>query len=160
MQSMSASSLPHFERTANSYLDREKIQITGDVSQLIIPQEQSITHYGLNKTKVASVLPTYRQGLLELPEKKSVSKNEIDMFNLNMGDDYGAGGKLASRPIERAGKATTRQFQKSLGPLKKMPRERGNMAKLKKALLKLAPPPLGRSLGHGIISPQYNINPI
>ncbi len=149
--------------------------VSGDLSQLLVGNESAYSSATGNDSR--SVLPRqklqpaelqrFRNTLSEMTVLKSklrgssetrpdpTEKNAIDMFNLNM--DMMAGGRGLARPIEKAGKVTASQLRKSLGNLKKLPRARGTATMLTGKYARLPPPPVGMSVGHGLLSSRRSV---
>lgn len=77
-------------------------------------------------------------------------KNFADIFSIiNVNENYNLTRKRLA-PIAKGRKNSPKTMQKSLGILPKFPRDRNSIFARHSSVSKLAPPPLGKSFGHGI----------
>ena len=84
---------------------------------------------------------------------RHLRKTDNDVFNADVIDGVDKVPNTTPQklgPITLGSKSSTKILRESLGPLKKLPRERAFLVS-RSGKGKLPPPPLGKSLGHGII---------
>ena len=126
-QTLVPGSFASLGRTTPVEAKPENVSSSIDLSQLLISHESTRKYYNASALNATSVIPKryFQQNTLMKklgcvieetdPKKKVVLKNDIDLFNLNIGNDMMPGDKTKYKPIEKAGKVTARQLQKSLG---------------------------------------------
>jgi hypothetical protein len=128
-----ASFSPPGEETTEGGQKSGRLKPLNELARLLVEAEGSVSHFGL-KTGPKSTLPklyvpmTYR-GPSKMQQQQQISaqqpptfektKSDIDDFNLSLMDGTAFPSGMRLKPIERAGKVTARQIQKSLGKLQK-----------------------------------------
>ena len=121
-----------------------------DLKQVLVQDTTMMSKYKQN-AGIISVLPKNQLQLVQQKKNMTlsteISKSEVDLFNINMHDGNVSPNNAKLRPIVKGGKL---ENIKSVGYLKNMIRARG-YRHLKHELTKLPPPPLGKTIGHGII---------
>jgi len=127
-------------------------------SQLIVQTNTSIGwHHNENSISLYPkkyIPPTFRRSesasrTADIGSKTFFNKNPIDTFNSAVADgEPNLPNTCAYGPIARGTKSTTKLMRESLGFLKKHPRDRFINTRCG---IRLPPPPIGRTLGHGIV---------
>ena len=136
------------------------VDIKGDMRELLSPksfyQQKPMTPSVLPRPYVP---PSFRQTEIntnrgeeidtEKMQTTRLQKTDVDIFNMNMAvAEVRNYGNQRTKPIERG---NNKKSQKSLGLVKKVPRARNYVNDKIGPKVKLAPPPIGESVGHGII---------
>lgn len=141
---------------------QSNVNVSGDISQMLIPKENAMNHFriqsGLPSLLPNSYVPSFRKVRKEIILSKAAQQNAIDIFNASLPEGNSTQTRLKLNPIVKGEKTAIKQLKQSLGFLKRLPRERANVTQ-KQPWMKLAPPPIGSSLGHGIISRSLNVAP-
>ena len=160
-ESLSSSITGALERTLPADWRPSNIEVSGDVSQLLI--QDQVDYFNLTKGEVSDkplkyVPPKYRK--IKKPfyylhaenERQSVPQMDEEFIEQLKGTDEQRNAGIKLKPIEKGEKVTLKQLQCSLGGLKKVPRVRELLSTKKQSTLpRLPPPPIGESVGHGII---------
>lgn len=148
---------PYVQESRNAYTG-ESSSIKSDLTQLLV-MESKLFQQLLNKTSNKSLCPTpyippsFRKTRYESVQtavnSNRIEKNNVDMFNIDIEEEKSAGFSKRLDPIALARRANDIIRRKSSGTSKRHPRTKSPI--IEERIRKLPPPPIGETIGHGVI---------